>query len=194
MRKIILSALLLALCLPLGVSAEAPVYTNKGYGLSFTLPEGWTEIPSENETVFAAPDDTGALLVIWLNGDSVGDTYAERFDAASAERWTREGRLFEDIVFTELTPIMFAKATDAGGRLYAFYSCRFAGEGFPEGFALFHMQLFFTAEGGALGSVSLIAPATEESNPILEWFDGMVTENVPADILKELNAQVSAQS
>ena len=189
MRKLMLWMLFLLLCLPLAAAAESPAYQNESYGLSFTLPEGWSEISDERLVVFAGPEGGDTLLLIGLTGQTVDAGFAASFDASVAETLMREDPVFEDIVFAEVTSILFVSATDAGGRLYAFNACVFAGEGFPDGFALFYMQYFFTCESGELGSVSLIAPAIEDSNSILGWFDAMVGENVPQGVLEELNEQ-----
>lgn len=100
--------------------------------------------------------------------------------------------MFSDVAFTEFTPILFASVMGEDGRLYAMHMCRFAGEGFPDGYKLLYAQLFFTDENGMLGDASMLTPATED-NPALPWFDAMLRENIPQDVLTELNEKIGAQ-
>ena len=170
---------------------EALAYRNGSYGLAFTLPEGWYEIPDEDRAVFSGPDGSDSMLLIGLTGQRVDDAFAVFFSAAIAEKWMRESRLFEDIAFTEFTPILFASAMGGNGRLYAMHMCRFAGEGFPDGYKLLYAQMFFTDENGMLGDMSMLTPATEDS--ALPLFDAVVMENIPQDVWTELNAQIGAR-
>ena len=81
---------------------------------------------------------------------------------------------------------------DGNGQLYAIHMCRFGAEEFPPGYASFYAQLFFTAENGMLGDVSLLTPATQK-NPFLSWFDAMTKGNIPQDAWAEIAAQFNAQ-
>ena len=187
MRKLVLIPLLFLLCLPHAV-AEPLVYANESYGLSFTLPDGWQDVSDENMTVFSGAD--GMLLLIGSTGQTVDEGLAASFTAAVAEEWMRNDRIFEDIVFAKFVPIMFSSTMDDNGKLYAFHMCGFAGEDFPEEYMLLYLQCFLTDGNGELSSVSLITPNNDASSEMFDWFDAVVVENVPEEILEALYEQV----
>ena len=188
MRKLILFMMLLLLCLPHAAAEESLIYANEGYGISFTLPEGWQDVSDENMTVFANSGDM--LLLIGPTGHTVDARLASSLNATVAEEWVRNDRVFEDIVFTKFVPIMFSSAVDENGKLFAFHSCGFAGEGFPEDFLFLYMQYLFTDSTGELCGVSLLTPNNDASYEIFDWFDAMVMENIPENVLMALYEQI----
>jgi hypothetical protein len=192
MKRNLFIVMIVTLALASCVSASAEEYQNESYGLCFTLPEGWSEIPDENQTVYEGPADSDSILLISLTDRKADDAFAASFDAAAAEQWMRESLLFSEFTFTGLTTLMFAGAMDGNGRLYAIHMCLFGAEEFPQGFSAFYAQLFFTDENGMLGDVSLFTPATQ-GNPFLSRFDAMTKENIPQDAYAEIAAQLTVQ-
>lgn len=194
MRKLLLFVLLFLLCVPHVVAGESLVFQNEMFGLSFTLPDGWQDVSDESQAAFIDPENSDMLLLVRPTGHRADEHLSASFDAAVAEAWMRDDTLFKDmdIVFTTLASIMFASTMDENGRIYALHTCFFAGEGFPEDYLLLYLQCFLTGDNGELCSVSLIAPNNDVSNPILEWFDDMVMENIPQEVMEELYMQIDA--
>ena len=192
MRKLMLLVLLLLLCLPVAVAEEPLTYVNEDYGLSFELLEGWEDASADGATVFNGPADSFAMLAIGSTGIQVNDEFIASFDAATVETWMRESLVTEDFKITELSQYLFESTVIEDGRLYAYNLCAIAGEGFPEDFRMLHLQYFFTDVNGILGSVTLVIPAADASQPILDWFDIIVIENIPMEAWDALFAKIES--
>jgi len=169
-------------------------YRNESYGLSFTLPDGWTPY-LEDLVVFEGPEGSELTLRIELTQRRVDDALADSLNPALAEEWIRESDWFSDVTLTEFSTVLFASATDGKGRLYAIHLCRFTieetylFEGYLE--TLYAQMLFTDEESGMLGELAIIGRATE-SNPYPDFliYDDIVLENIPRDVWTKLNAQL----
>ena len=176
-------------------TGEGVSYRNESYGLSFTLPAGWTTLPLEDQTFFEGPDGSNLWLQIELTERRADDALADSFDAALAEEWIRESEMYSDVTLTEYSTVLFASATDGSGRLYAIHLCRFTidelflFDGYLETLCA---QMFFTdGESGMLGELTMTGRATE-SNPYPDFltYDDIILENIPQGVWTELNAQL----
>lgn len=178
MRKVLIFLLVMAVCLPLVAHAEILPFANEQLKLSFDLPEGWTQADADDMFVFLAPDESGVIIVSPTDSQVTPDMI-EGFSEEVVREWIEEQGVGG---FTNIQSLFFAKATDADGNLYVLTSCGCMVGDVPYIYSLF----FFTAIDGTLSAVMGISVNNEAGGVTLAWFDQMIVDNIPADVMEKL--------
>lgn len=178
MRKLLIALLLVTLCLPLAAHAEVLRYDNDLLKLHFDLPEGWTQAEMDGMDAFADPAESGAILIS-ATDTQVTPAMVEGFSIEIVKEWIEEQGGGS---FTNIEELLFAKTTDAAGNMYVLSSCGYMYDGTPFIYSVYA----FTATDGTLGAVIGIAINNEAGQVTLNWFDQMILDNIPADVMAEL--------
>lgn len=178
MRKLVFLLLLLLICLPIIGHAETLTFTSDLFKLHFNLPENWIQVDDPTQYVFLAPDESGAIVVSSTN-TVVTEEMAQGFTTELVQEWIRSD---SDSGLTNIEQLFFAKTVDATGSLYVLSSCGCMVGELP----IIYTHYFFTATDGTLGGVSSFCINDKDDPVTLEWFDQMIVDNIPKEILSRL--------
>lgn len=182
MKKLLTLSLLLALCLPLAGQAETLTINSDMLKLHIDLPENWVQAEDPSKYVFLSPDGDGAIMI----APSDIPVTPELVESITPD-FVWEWMLGEsDGEFADVQQLMFAKAVDDTGNLYAISSYGVTSEGIP----LIYAHYFYSAADGTMVSVSGISVNNDAGLPVRNWFDQLLLTTVPEHIIAELAAQM----
>jgi hypothetical protein len=187
MRKLLTLALTLSLalvlCLPLMSQAETLSFESEALRLHFSLPENWVQAEDEIKYVFMDPEGNGAIMIAPTNMPGMSPEMVERVTPAFVQTWIRDE---SNTDFTDIQQLLFTKTVDEAGNLYAISSCGCTDGGTP----FIYAHYFFTAVDGTLASVTCVSVNSEAGLAARSWFDQMLADTIPAEIMAQLAAQL----